>query len=67
MGLLQRNDKEQDVMQFRKPWLRVKTVNFDFSAKSSSTDHNESNKQAPNSLAHIGFEKSPVELRSSKK
>ncbi len=40
-------------MIFRKPWLRVKLVNFDFSAKSSSTDHNESNKPTPKSLAHI--------------
>ncbi len=40
-------------MHFRKPWLRMTLVNFDFSTKSSSTDYNESNKPTPNSLAHI--------------
>ncbi len=49
-------------MRFRKPWLRVKAVNFDFSAKSSSTDYNESNKPTPKSLAQIGSEKLLVEL-----
>ncbi len=49
-------------MSFRKPWLRVKSVNFDFSAKSSSTDYKKSNKPTPKSLAYIGSEKSPVEL-----
>ncbi len=43
-------------------WLRMKSINFDFSAKSSSTDYNELNKPTPMSLAHIGFEKSLVEL-----
>ncbi len=47
---------------FRKPWLRVKLVDFDFRAKSSSTDYNELNKPNSKSLAHIGFEKSLVEL-----
>ncbi len=54
------------VMRFRKPWLRVKLVNFDFSAKSSSTDYNESNKPTLKSLAHIGSEKSLVELGEPK-
>ncbi len=49
-------------MRFRKPWLKVKSVNFDFSAKLSSNDYNESNKPNWNSLAHVGFEKSLVEL-----
>ncbi len=49
-------------MRFRKPWLRLKSVNFDFSAKSSSTDYNESNKPSPKSLSHIGSEKSLAEL-----
>ncbi len=44
-------------MRFREPWLRMKSVNFDFGIKSSSTDHNESNKPTRKSLAHIGFEK----------
>ncbi len=55
-------DKSIYVMRFRKPWLRVKLGNFDFSAKLSSTDYNESNKPTPKSLAHIGSEKSLVEL-----
>ncbi len=38
-------------MRLRKPWLRVKLVNFDFSAKSSSTDYNKSNKPSPKSLS----------------
>ncbi len=33
-----------NAMCFRKPWLRVESVNFDFSGKSSSTNYNESNK-----------------------
>ncbi len=48
-------------MRFRKPWLRVKSIDFDFSAKSSTTDYNESNKLTRKSLAVIGFEKSFVE------
>ncbi len=41
----------------------MKPVNFDFSAKSSSTDYSKSNKPTPKSLlAHIGSEKLPVEL-----
>ncbi len=50
------------MMRFRKPWLRVKSVNFDFSAKSLSNDYNESNKPTLKYLAHIGSEKSLVEL-----
>ncbi len=50
------------VMRFKKPWLRVKSVSFDFSAQLSSTDNNESNKPTPKSLAHTGSEKSLVEL-----
>ncbi len=50
------------VMRFRKPWLRVKSVNFDFSTKSSSTDHNKWNKPTTKSLAYIGSEKSLAEL-----
>ncbi len=42
--------------------VRVKSVNFNFSAKASSTDYNESNKPIPKSLSHIGSEKSLVEL-----
>ncbi len=50
-------------MHFRKPWLRVKSVNFEFSAKLSSTDYNESNKPTTKSLlAYIESEKSLVEL-----
>ncbi len=37
-------------------------VNFDFSAKLSSTDYNESNKLTLKSLAHMGSAKSHVEL-----
>ncbi len=47
-------------MLFRKPWLRVKSVDFVFSAKSSSTDYNESSKPIPKSLTLIGSEKSLV-------
>ncbi len=54
-------------MCFRKPWFRVKLINFEFSAKLSSTDYNESNKPTPKSLAHIVAKKSLVELWSSKK
>ncbi len=46
------------MIRFRKPWLKVKLINFDFGAKSSSTDYNESNKTTPKPLAHIRFEKS---------
>ncbi len=49
-------------MRFREPWLRVKLISFDFSAKSSSTDYNESNKPTPKFLAHIVLKKSLVEL-----
>ncbi len=35
-------------MRFRKLWLKMKLVNFDFSAKSSSTDYNEPNKPTLN-------------------
>ncbi len=48
-------------MRFRKPWLKVKSVNFHFSAKSSSTDYNESNKPTSKSLALIGPAKSLIE------
>ncbi len=47
---------------FKKPWIGLKSVNFDFSAKSSSIDYNESNKPTPKSLAHIGSNRSLVEL-----
>ncbi len=50
------------VIRFRRPWLRVKSVNFDFNAKSSSTEYNESNKPIPKSLAHKGSEKSLLQL-----
>ncbi len=50
------------VICFRKPWLRVKSINFDFNAKLSNTDHKESNKLNPKSLAHIGSQKSVTEL-----
>ncbi len=49
-------------MRFRKPWLRVKSVNFNFRTKLSNTDYNESNKPTPKSLAHVGPEKLLVEL-----
>ncbi len=49
-------------MHFRKLWLRVKSVNFDFSAKSASTDYTQSNKPTLKFLAHVGSEKSLVEL-----
>ncbi len=48
-------------MPFRKPWLRVKSVNFNFSAKSLSTDYDKSNKLTLKSLCLIGSEKSLVE------
>ncbi len=57
---------EKYVMGFRKPWLRVKSVDFDFRAKSPSTDYNESIKPTPKSLAHIESEKLLVELRVPK-
>ncbi len=41
-------------MRFRKQWLGVKSVNFDFSAKSSSSDYSESNNSTRKSLAHYG-------------
>ncbi len=41
------------MMRFRKPWPQLKSVNFDFCAKSSSTDYNESNKPTPKSLARM--------------
>ncbi len=47
---------------FRKPWLRMKLVNFDFSAKSSSTDYNESISNPEIPPPHTGSEKSLVEL-----
>ncbi len=53
-------------MRFRKPWLRVKSVNFDFSAKSWSTDYNESNKPTTKSLAQIGSQKLLVNLEYQK-
>ncbi len=40
----------------------MKLVNFDFSAKLSSTDYNESNKLILKSVAHMGSEKSDVKL-----
>ncbi len=40
-----------NVMHFRKSWLRVTSVNFDFNAKSSSTDIR-LNKPSLKSLAH---------------
>ncbi len=54
------------VMCFRKPWLKVKSVDFDFSAKSSSTVYNETNKPTPKFPAHTGSEKSRVDLRVPK-
>ncbi len=48
-------------MRFRKPWLGVKSFNFNFSAESSRTDHNKLNKPTPKNLAHMGSEKSLVE------
>ncbi len=45
-------------MRFRRSWFKAKSVNFDFSAKSSSTDYSESNKPTPKSLTCIGSEKS---------
>ncbi len=50
------------VMRFRKPWLRVKLVDFDFSAKLLSSDYNESNKPNIKFLTRIRSEKSLVEL-----
>ncbi len=45
-------------MCFRKQWLRLMSVNFNFSAKlSSTTDYNELNKPNPKSLVHIGSNK----------
>ncbi len=59
-------EKFQYVMRFRKPWLRVKAVNFDFNEKSSSTDYNEANEPTPKSLAHIKSKKLLVELEVPK-
>ncbi len=56
-----------NAMRFRKPWLRVKSVNFDFRRKSLSTDYNASNKPNPKSLAPIGAQKSLLELVAPKK
>ncbi len=53
-------------MQFRKPCLRMKSINFDYSAKFSSTDYKELNKLNPKSLAHIELEKSVIELEVPK-
>ncbi len=53
-------------MRFRKPWLRVKSVNFDFRARSLSTDYNELNKPTLKSLVHIGSKKLLVELKVPK-
>ncbi len=54
-------------MRFRKLWLRVNSVNFDFHGKTSSTDYTESNKTTQKSLSHVGSEKSLVELGVPKK
>ncbi len=51
------------MMRFRKPWFRVKLIDFDFSAKLLSSDYNESNKSNTKFLACIRSEKSLVELR----
>ncbi len=53
-------------MRFRKSWLRVKSVSFDYSAKLSSPDYNDLNKTTPKSVAHIGSKKSLAELRVQK-
>ncbi len=45
----------------------MKSVNFDFSAKLSSTDYNKSNKPTLKCLAHTGSEKLLVELGVPKK
>ncbi len=50
-------------MRFRKSWLRVKLVDFDFYAKSSNTNYNEWNSPNPKSLARIRSKKSLVKLR----
>ncbi len=44
----------------------MKSVNFDFSAKSSNIDYNELNKPTSKPLAHVGSEKSLVELADAK-
>ncbi len=54
------------VPAFRKLWLRVKSVNFDFSAKLSSTDYNESNKPNLKYLSQIESQKLLVELGAPK-
>ncbi len=48
-------------MCFKKPWRGVKSIYFDFNAKSSNTDY-EPNKPNPKFPAHAGFEKSLVEF-----
>ncbi len=53
-------------MRFRKPWLGVKPVNFEFGAKLLSNDYNESNKPNLKSLAHAGSEKSLAHAGSEK-
>ncbi len=55
-----------NVMCFRKLQLRVKLVNFDFSAKSSITDYNESNNSTWKSLPHMRSVKSLIELEVPK-
>ncbi len=52
-------------MHFRKP-RRVKLVNFDFRAKSSSTDYNDWNKPTLKSIAYIRSEKLLVEFEVPK-
>ncbi len=46
-------DRNHYVMYFRKPWLKVKSVSFDFTVKLSSTDYNKSNKPNLKDVAHI--------------
>ncbi len=53
-------------MRFGKPWLRVKSHNFDFSGKSSGTDYKKSNKPTPKNLPRMGSKKSLVELGGPK-
>ncbi len=60
-GSIFKNQKCIYAMRFWKPRLRVKLVNFDYSAKLLSAD-NESNKPNRKSIPHIGFEKSLVDL-----
>ncbi len=51
-------------MCFRKPWLGVKSVNFDFCAKWSSANYNESYKPNLKFLTHIWSTKSLVTCSS---